>query len=34
MSEAYAVIYSSEALDDLRKIYSYIAYGLVSQVQL
>ena len=28
MSEAYAVIYSSEALDDLSKIYSYIAYEL------
>lgn len=28
MSETYAVIYSSEALDDLRKIYSYIAYEL------
>lgn len=28
MSDAYRVIYSSEALDDIRKIYSYIAYEL------
>lgn len=28
MSDAYSVIYSPEAKDDLREIYSYIAYDL------
>jgi toxin ParE1/3/4 len=28
MSETYKVIYSPEALDDIRKIYSYIAFEL------
>lgn len=28
MSDLYNVVYSSEALDDIRKIYSYIAYEL------
>ena len=28
MSNAYSVIYSPEAKDDLREIYSYIAFGL------
>jgi toxin ParE1/3/4 len=28
MSDAYKVIYSPEALDDIRKIYSYIAFEL------
>ncbi len=28
MSDTYQVIYSPEALDDIRKIYSYIAYEL------
>lgn len=28
MSDTYQVIYSQEALDDIRKIYSYIAYEL------
>ncbi|MCM1180771.1 MAG: type II toxin-antitoxin system RelE/ParE family toxin [Clostridium sp.] len=28
MSNGYQVIYSPEALDDIRKIYSYIAYEL------
>mgnify|MGYP003259030473 FL=1 len=28
MSDTYSIIYSSEAKDDLRKIYSYIAYDL------
>ena len=28
MSDAYKVVYSPEALDDIRKIYSYIAYEL------
>lgn len=28
MSDVYQVMYSPEALDDLRKIYSYIAYEL------
>jgi toxin ParE1/3/4 len=28
MSENYKVIYSPEALDDIRRIYSYIAYEL------
>jgi plasmid stabilization system protein ParE len=29
MNDAYQVIYSPEALDDIRKIYSYIAYELL-----
>lgn len=28
MSDTYSIIYSSEAKDDLREIYSYIAYDL------
>ncbi len=28
MSDVYKIVYSSEALDDIRKIYSYIAYEL------
>jgi plasmid stabilization system protein ParE len=28
MSDTYKVIYSPEALDDIRKIYSYIAFEL------
>ena len=28
MSDNYQIIYSPEALDDIRKIYSYIAYEL------
>ena len=28
MSDTYQIIYSPEALDDIRKIYSYIAYEL------
>lgn len=28
MSDVYQVIYSSQALDDIRKIYSYISYEL------
>lgn len=28
MSDTYQVIYSPEALDDIRKIYSYIAFEL------
>lgn len=28
MSEAYFIVYSSEAMDDLREIYSYIAFTL------
>ena len=28
MSEAYTVLYSSQAVEDLRNIYSYIAYDL------
>lgn len=28
MSDTYQVVYSSEALNDIRKIYSYIAYEL------
>ena len=30
MSDTYSIIYSSEAKDDLREIYSYIAYDLLS----
>jgi toxin ParE1/3/4 len=29
MSDAYKVIYSPEALDDIRKIYSYITFELL-----
>ena len=29
MSDAYSVIYSPEAIDDLREIYSYIAFTLL-----
>lgn len=29
MSDAYSVIYSPEAMDDLREIYSYIAFTLL-----
>lgn len=29
MSDEYRVVYSPEALDDIRKIYSYIAYELL-----
>ena len=29
MSEAYSIIYSPEAIKDLRKIYSYIAFELL-----
>jgi plasmid stabilization system protein ParE len=29
MSDTYKVIYSPEALDDIRKIYSYIAFKLL-----
>ncbi len=31
MSEFYTVIYSSEAINDIREIYSYIAFELLSQ---
>lgn len=30
MNDAYQVLYSPEALDDIRKIYSYIAYELLA----
>ena len=29
MSEAYSIIYSPEAINDLREIYSYIAFELL-----
>lgn len=29
MSDTYAIIYSAEALNDLREIYSYIAFSLL-----
>ncbi len=31
MSEFYTVIYSSEAINDIREIYSYIAFELLAQ---
>ena len=29
MSDSYSVVYSPEAIDDLREIYSYIAFTLM-----